>query len=145
MQFFVHFFPPACAFYIMKLCWRIYPNLPPLLIWLHELVAQNRLRKVGNVCAVAPRLQSLFFINCLGEASQPLLTRESLHNILKSLGVDDLYKVLYIRVVADIVIDRSQLNDLADECDVSLSPKVLVADDCLSDCFGLIFGGSELQ
>lgn len=54
--------------------------------------------------------------------------------------MDNLPKVLYIWVLTHVIIDGSQLDQLAQKRNVSLRTEVLMTDDRLADSFGLVLG-----
>lgn len=94
---------------------------------------------------MAPRLERFLSINSIRKASEPLQTRKSLRDICKSVRVNDVRNVLHVWMVAGVIIDSSQLDDLTQKGDVSDCAEILVADNGLGDSFGLVLGGSQLQ
>lgn len=118
------------------------PDLGISFIWLLQLVALNLLSKPRDMCSMTPWLKTLLLANKRRKASQPTLTRKNSINFLTGLIIDDLVKVLDRRVSTDVVVDGSQLDQLPEESDVSFGSEVLVADDCLAHCFGLVFAGT---
>ncbi|KAI6758420.1 hypothetical protein HG530_010660 [Fusarium avenaceum] len=120
----------------------LHPDVRISFKWLLQLVALNLLSKPRDVGSMTPRLKTLLLTNKRGKASQPTLTRKSSIDFLTGLGIDDLVKVLDRRVSTDVIVDGSQLDQLPEKSDVSFGSEVLVADDCLAHCFGLVFAGT---
>lgn len=67
-----------------------------------------------------PRLKFDFLSDRACKATEPSITRESLDNIFSSIVVNDRSKAIDVRMIADVVIDGSQLNDLAKESDAPI-------------------------
>ena len=91
---------------------------------------------------MTPRLERLFAINGIRKASEPLQTRINLCDIHQSVGVNDVGDFLHVWMVARVIINGGELDDLSEKRNVSDCPEILVADDGLSDSFGLVLGGS---
>lgn len=110
------------------------------LIWLLKLIPLNLLRKLWNVSSMAPRLQALFLPNRGRKASQPSLTRQSVVYFLARLLMNDLPEVFDIWMFTNIIVDRSQLDELPEKSDSSLSAEILMTNYSLANGFGLVFG-----
>lgn len=72
------------------------------------------------------------------EITQPTLSWVRLDYILAGIVVDDGRIVLNVRVLARIVVDGSQLDDLSEEGDGAIGAQVLVPDDGFADGICLV-------
>lgn len=92
---------------------------------------------------VAPWLVPFFLPNCLSEPVTPTEAREGFVNLITCSFVDKAAKVLDSIVFTNIVIQRSELNQLAHEGDGSINTHVLVADDGFSHSLSLVMRRSK--
>ena len=115
-----------------------------LLVRLHQLIRQNLLLKVRNMRRVTPRLQPHLLLERISETPKPPFPRELRIHVLERTPVQQLPEPRDARVIANVVVNGGQLDDLAQEGDGTLRPEILVADDGLADRLRLVFGAAEL-
>ena len=80
---------------------------------------------------MSPRLQAVLLTDRRSETPAPPIPRKSLDDINLGVRVDETW------VPAHVVIDRRQLDELAQEGDLARRPEVLVADHGLCHRLGL--------
>lgn len=115
----------------------------PLLKWLHQFVVQDLLSKVCNVRRMGPGLQPLLLANYFRKAAEPPCSRKRSVHIHHRVVVDDFTESLDGGILAHVVKNRRQLEDLSQESDVPFDAKVLVADDGLGNGLSLVCGGAD--
>jgi hypothetical protein len=115
-----------------------------LLVLAHDLVALDELVKVVYVGGVTPRLQPRLLPDDGREAAEPALTRELCVDVVPRLFGEEVFVVRDVGMVRDVVVDGRELDDLAEEGNVPHGAQVLVPDDGLADCFGLVAGRAEI-
>lgn len=120
-------------------------NIPPRSFpLLHEGVLDNFLIKVHQMSRMTPRLDSLLFLDSSREERAPLQARVRLINLSARQIVDQLSKVLDMRVESSIVVSSGQLDQLANVSDRTINSHILMANDSFSCGFGLISGCAKL-
>lgn len=106
-------------------------------------VGFHLLVKVGDVSGVAPRLVSFLLTNSLRKPRTPTKAWEGLVDAITCDFVDDVAKAMDTFVLANIVVQGGELNQLSHEGDSTIDTHIFMTDDGFSYSLGLIIGGSE--
>lgn len=107
-------------------------------------VGFHLLVKVRDVSSVAPRLVSFLLTNNLRKPRTPTNAWVSLVDVITRGFVGDVAKAVDTLVLANIVVQSGELNQLSHENSSTIDAHVLMMNDGFSYSLSLIFGGSEV-
>lgn len=100
--------------------------------------------KVGNMGRMAPRLQPNLPAQRLGKTIEPSRSRKGGNDIFSRFSMNHAFHVPQVRVLADIVINGRQLDELSQKGNAAKCAKILMPDNGLARRIGLVLVGAKL-